>query len=141
MSFILKLIGGLSGQVYIYIALVLGCFSAGFYVEHLRYEEYRQEVQLAGQKQLAENTAKIKEQELINENIKQTYEARIDNIHSFYSGMHNTSGSPVSSDPKATISVNGETHNILSLAQECAATTQQLVTLQDWINQQIGLDK
>ena len=35
MKFLLNLIGGLGGQAYLYIALVFGGFSAGFYVEHL----------------------------------------------------------------------------------------------------------
>jgi hypothetical protein len=140
MNFLLKLIGGIGGQTYIYIALVLGSFGAGFYVEHLRYMEYRQEVQIAAEKQIAENEAKIKEQELINENIKQTYEARLTGIHTFYSGMLNSGSGAVSSVPNATITVNGETHNILSVAEECAATTAQLITLQDWVNQQISLE-
>ena len=141
MNFLLKLIGGIGGQTYIYIALVLGGFSAGFYVEHLRYMEYRQEVQIVAEKQIAENEAKIKEQELINENIKQTYEARLTSIHTFYTGMLDSRSSPVSSVPNATITVNGETHNILSVAEECSVTTAQLMTLQDWVNQQISLNK
>ena len=141
MNFLLKLIGGIGGQTYIYIALVLGGFSAGFYVEHLRFVEFRQEVQIAGEKQQAETEAKIKEQELINENIKQTYEARLTSIHTFYTGMLDSRSSPVSSVPNATITVNGETHNILSVAEECSVTTAQLMTLQDWVNQQISLNK
>jgi len=141
MSFLLKLIGGFGGQVYLYIALVFGGFSAGFYVEHLRFSDYRQEVQIAGEKQQAETAAKIKEQEIINENIKQTYEARLTGIHTFYTGMLDSRSGAVSSVPNATITVNGETHNILSVAEECSVTTAQLMTLQDWVNQQISLNK
>jgi len=141
MNFLLKLIGGIGGQTYIYIALVFGGFGAGFYVEHLRYMEYRQEVQIVAEKQIAENEAKIKEQELINENIKQTYEARLTSIHTFYTGMLDSRSGAVSSVPNATITVNGETHNILSVAEECSVTTAQLMTLQDWVNQQISLNK
>jgi len=141
MNFLLKLIGGIGGQTYIYIALVFGGFGAGFYVEHLRYMEYRQEVQIVAEKQIAENEAKIKEQELINENIKQTYEARLTSIHTFYTGMLDSRSGAVSSVPNATITVNGETHNILSVAEECSVTTVQLITLQDWVNQQISLNK
>ena len=140
MKFLLNLLGGLGGQTYIYLALVCGSFGAGFYVEHLRFVDFKQEVQIAGEKQQAETAAKIKEQEIINENIKQTYEARLTGIHTFYSGMLNSSSSPVSSVPNATITVNGETHNILSVAEECSITTTQLITLQDWVNQQVNLD-
>ena len=139
MSFLLKLIGGFGGQVYLYIALVFGGFSAGFYVEHLRFSDYRQEVQIAGEKQQAETAAKIKEQEIINENIKQTYEARLTSIHSFYSGMLDTRGGIVSSDPNATITINGETHNFVDVASQCAATTEQLRTLQEWVRDEVEI--
>jgi len=138
MSFLLKLIGGFGGQVYLYIALVFGGFSAGFYVEHLRFSDYRQEVQIAGEKQQAETAAKIKEQELINENIKQTYEARLTNIHTFYTGMLNSRSGAVS-DPNATITINGETHNIVDLASQCATTTEQLRTLQEWVRSEVEI--
>jgi len=140
MSFLLKLIGGFGGQVYLYIALVFGGFSAGFYVEHLRFSDYRQEVQIAGEKQQAETAAKIKEQEIINENIKQTYEARLTSIHTFYTGMLDSRTRNLSaSDPNATITINGETHNLLLVAEQCAQTTEQLMTLQEWVNQQVNL--
>ena len=140
MNFLLKLLGGIGGQIYIYLALVLGSFGAGYYVEHLRFMDFKQEVQIAGEKQQAETASKIKEQEIINENIKQTYEARLTSIHSFYSGMLDTRSGVVSSDPNATITINGQTHNLLLVAEQCAQTTEQLMTLQDWVNQQIALN-
>jgi len=139
MSFLLKLLGGIGGQIYIYLALVLGGFGAGFYVEHLRFADFRDQVKIVAEKQQAETDAKIKEQELINENIKQTYEARLTNIHTFYSGMLNSRSGVVSSDPNATITINGETHNLLLVAEQCAQTTEQLMTLQEWVNQQVNL--
>ena len=139
MNFLLKLLGGIGGQIYIYLALVLGSFGAGYYVEHLRFMDFKQEVQIAGEKQQAETASKIKEQEIINENIKQTYEARLTSIHSFYSGMLDSRSSIVSSDPNATITINGQTHNLLLVAEQCAQTTEQLMTLQSWIIQQSEL--
>ena len=141
MNFLLNLLGGASGQVYLYMALVFGGFSAGFYVEHLRYAEYKANVVAAGEKQIEQNKAKIKEQEIINKGVTDAYEARISGIHLMYSGMHNASGSPVSSVPNATITINGTTINTLDFAEQCATTTQQLESTQDWIRSQIGLDK
>ena len=140
MSFLLKLLGGFGGQIYIYLALVLGGFGAGYYVEHLRYMDFKQEVQIVTEKQQAKTDAKIKEQEIINENIKQTYEARLTSIHTFYTGMLNSRSGAVSSDPNATITVNGETHNIVDVASQCAATTEQLRTLQEWVRDQVKLN-
>jgi len=139
MSFLLKLLGGIGGQIYIYLALVLGGFGAGFYVEHLRFADFRDQVKIVAEKQQAETDAKIKEQEIINENIKQTYEARLTSIHTFYTGMLNSRSGVVSSDPNATITINGETHNVLLVAEQCAQTTEQLMTLQEWVNQQVNL--
>lgn len=141
MNFILSLLGGIGGQVYIYLALVFGGFGAGFYVEHLRYAEYKAEVVAAGERQIEQNKAKIKEQQLINKGVTDAYEARISSIHSMYSGMHNASSSPVSSVPNATITINGTTINTLDFAEQCANTTQQLESTQEWIRSQIGLDK
>ena len=140
MGFLLNLLGGTSGQVYIYLALVFGGFGAGFYVEHLRYAEYKTEVVAAGERQIAENKAKAKEQEIINENVAKTYQDNINNIHSFYGRMLDLSSGAMSANGTATITINGQTHNLLSVAEQCAQTTQQLESLQDWINQQVGID-
>jgi len=140
MGFLLNLLGGTSGQVYIYLALVFGGFGAGFYVEHLRYAEYKTEVVAAGEKQIAENKAKAKEQEIINENVAKTYQDNINNIHAFYGRMLDTSSGAMSPNGTATITINGQTHNLLSVAEQCAQTTEQLESLQDWINQQVGID-
>jgi len=140
MKFLLNLIGGLGGQAYLYIALVFCGFSAGFYVEHLRYAEYKADVVAAGERQIAENKAKAKEQEIINENVAKTYQDNINNIHTFYGRMLDTSSGAMSPNGTATITINGQAYNLLSVAEQCAQTTQQLESLQDWINQQVGLD-
>jgi hypothetical protein len=140
MKFLLNLIGGLGGQAYLYMALVFGGFSAGFYVEHLRFAEYKADVVAAGERQIAENKAKAKEQEIINDNVAKTYQDNISNIHTFYSRMLDTSSGAMSPNGTATITINGQTYNLLSVAEQCAQTTQQLESLQDWINQQVGLD-
>jgi hypothetical protein len=140
MKFLLNLIGGLGGQAYLYMALVFGGFSAGFYVEHLRFAEYKADVVAAGERQIAENKAKAKEQEIINDNVAKTYQDNINNIHTFYSRMLDTSSGAMSPNGTATITINGQAYNLLSVAEQCAQTTQQLESLQDWINQQVGLD-
>ena len=122
------------------IGLVCGIFFAGWHTRDRDFTIYKDQVRIAAEKQQAETAAKIKEQEIINENIKQTYEARLTSIHSFYSGMLDSRSSIVSSDPNATITINGETHNLLLVAEQCADTTTQLIALQGWINQQAGLD-
>jgi hypothetical protein len=141
MNFILSLLGGASVQIYIYLALVFGSFGAGFYVEHLRFVDFQDEIKIVAEKQIEQNKSKIKEQELINKGVSDAYEARINSIHLMYSRVYNTSSSPVSSVPNATITINGTTINTLDFAEQCANTTQQLESTQDWIRSQIGLEK
>jgi hypothetical protein len=140
MNFLLSLLGNIGGQTYIYIALLFGGFSAGFYVEHLRFADFKNEVQIVAEKQIAENKAKEKEQQLVNKGVEDAYKANLSNVHSFYNGLLNTSSGTTSSIPKATFVINGQTLNVVSLAEQCANTTEQVIALQDWINQQVGLD-
>ena len=93
----------------------------------------------AGERQIAENKAKAKEQEIINDNVAKTYQANINSIHNFYNGMHNASSGSMSYNADSTVSIDGKTYNTLLVAEQCAQTTEQLESLQDWINQQVGI--
>ena len=140
MNLIFSFLGSISGQIYIYIALVFSSFGAGFYVEHLRFADYKNEVAIVAEKQIAENKAKEKEQQLVNKGVEDVYKANLSNVHSFYNGLLNASSSTTSSIPQTTFVINGQTLNVVSLAEQCASTTEQVIALQDWINQQVGLD-
>ena len=141
MSFLLNLLGGLNGQTVIYLVLVLGSFSSGFYIEHIRFVDFQDKVKIVAEQQIAENKAKLKEQELINRGVTDAYNANVSNIHNFYHRMLNDTGSgAMSSVPNTTITINGTTINTLDFAEQCATTTQQLESTQDWIRTQIGLD-
>ena len=141
MSFLLNLLGGLNGQTVIYLVLVFGGFSSGFYIEHIRFVDFQDKVKIVAEQQIAENKAKLKEQELINSGVTDAYNANVRNIHNFYHRMLNDTGSgAMSSVPNTTITINGTTINTLDFAEQCATTTQQLESTQDWIRTQIGLD-
>ena len=140
MNFLISLLGGLSGQTYIYLVLVFGSFSSGFYIEHIRFVDFQDKVKIVAEQQIAENKAKIKEQELINRGVTDAYNANVSNIHTFYNRMLNTDSGATTTLSTASITINGETHNLLLVAEQCADTTTQLISLQDWINQQAGLD-
>jgi hypothetical protein len=121
------------------VLLLAGAWYFGYSFEHSRFVKFQAVVREEAQKQIAENEAKVKEQEIINKGVQDAYEARIASIHAMYNGMHNTSSSAVSSVPNATLTINGNTVNTLDFAEQCANTTQQLESLQDWVNQQVGL--
>ena len=140
MSFLLNLLGGLNGQTVIYLVLVFGGFSSGFYIEHIRFVDFQDKVKIVAEQQIAENKAKLKEQELINRGVTDAYNANVSSIHTFYNRMLNTDSGATTTLSTASITINGETHNLLLVAEQCAQTTQQLVSLIDWTNQQIGLN-
>ena len=140
MNFILSLLGGSSVQIYIYLAVLFAGFSSGFYVEHLRFVDFQDGVKIVAEKQIAENKAKEKEQELINRGVTDAYNANLSNVHNFYNRMLDTSSGAMSTNGTATITINGEAHNLLLVAEQCANTTTQLIALQGWINQEAGLD-
>ena len=140
MSFLFNLLGGLNGQTVIYLVLVFGGFSSGFYIEHIRFVDFQDKVKIVAEQQIAENKAKLKEQELINRGVTDAYNANVSSIHTFYNRMLNTDSGATTTLSTASITINGETHNLLLVAEQCAQTTQQLVSLIDWTNQQIGLN-
>ena len=140
MSFLFNLLGGINGQTVIYLVLVFGGFSSGFYIEHIRFVDFQDKVKIVAEQQIAENKAKVKEQELINRGVTDAYNANVSNIHTFYNRMLNTDSGATTTLSTASITINGETHNLLLVAEQCAQTTQQLVSLIDWTNQQIGLN-
>ena len=140
MNFILSLLGGSSVQIYIYLAVLFAGFSGGFYVEHLRFVDFQDGIKIVAEKQIAENKAKEKEQELINRGVTDAYNANLSNVHNFYNRMLDTNSGAMSTNGTAAITINGETHNLLLVAEQCADTTTQLIALQGWINQEAGLD-
>lgn len=115
----------------------LALFGVGYgKYEHNALVTYKAEVATIADKQIAENKAKIKEQELINKGVINEYQTKLSAIKSYYGGLHNSSSGKMPPFSNTTSTVNGSTSDQL-LA--CAYTTQQLVSLQDWIKQQAGL--
>ena len=121
-------------QIVVGIVLLSGCFYG--YVEHNRFEAYKTEIKNIAKEQEAKNESIRTQQELINKTTKETYEAKLSAIKSYYGGLHNSSSGQMPTFSNASSTANGSTSDQL-LA--CAYTTQQLVSLQNWIKQQAGL--
>jgi hypothetical protein len=139
MNFLINLLGGLGGQVYIYLALVFGGFSAGFYVEHLRFDAYQVRVEAAGKAQEAKNEQILKEQQVTTERITNDYKNNIARIHTYYSGMHVNPSSSAMSVTSTTVPFIDGTPSDPQFIEKCAMTTQQLESLQEWIREQVGI--
>jgi hypothetical protein len=132
-------IGGSSVQIYIYLALLVAGFGGGFYLEHLRFQEFRLEVEAAG-KAAEEHTKAVEQQHaLINKEIANDYQTKLNAIRNFYSsGVRNPSSGTMSGISPAPKGTDAATAYPI-LAEQCTRTTLQLTELQDWINQQAGI--
>jgi len=139
MNFLMNLFGGTSGQIYIYLALVLGGFGGGFYIEHLRYSEYRNEVSIAAQKQEEESAQKEKEQQIAIKDLENEYQIKLSNDHNYLSRMLDSSPKQLSSLNSTTITINGTTKSCMAIATDSADDAQQIISLQDYINNQLQI--
>lgn len=121
-------------KILICAVLLLLSFIGGFYVEHLRFQAYQEKVISDGKAQEQHNKDLLKQRDLENAKIKSDYSSQLAIIKRLY----NTSGSDLSSPSATLISVNGYTTDPV-FAEQCAATTAQLVSLQQWVKDQVGL--
>jgi hypothetical protein len=107
--------------------------------EHTQYVEFKAEVVAAGKAQEAHNEAVQKQQDLITKGIQNDYESKLAAVRNYYSGMQLNPSSRsvpgISAAPKGT---DAETAYPI-LAGQCAETTAQLNSLQDWVNEQVGI--
>jgi hypothetical protein len=122
------------------VALIIAamCFTYGRH-EHTQYMEFKAEVTAAGKAQEALNTSIQKQQDLITKGIKNDYESKLAAVRNYYGGMQlNPSSRPVSGISPAPKGTDAETAYPI-LTGQCAATTAQLTSLQDWVNAQVGI--
>lgn len=109
----------------------------GFSYEHKKFTAYKTEVALIAERQNAKNDSIKKQSDLINKGIQNEYEARLSAIRSHYTnGVRNSSSGKLPAIPNSTFSADGKAADI-ELA--CAYTTQQLISLQNWIKEQTGI--
>lgn len=106
--------------------------------EHFAFKQYRMEVESTAKAQQIVIDGLNKQREIATKGIENAYKSKIDAIRANYGRMHDTSGGAMPTIPNTTIRVDDPTANIV-FAEQCTETTQQLVSLQDWINLQVGI--
>ena len=127
-------------QFYIYAAcavIALGGLGYGKY-ESAKYDAYVSKAELAAKEQELANKSKAKEAAQVNEKVKNDYENRIALIKRTYGGMRLTNTNPAGT-VSATPSPTDGTPTDPKFIEKCAITTQQLVSLQGWLSEQIGI--
>lgn len=117
------------------IVLVAGLFGAGYYKgysgEKQRFDQFKADLEAQVKAQEAINESIKKQQDIIGKSIRSDYENKLNAIKSYYGGVRQQSSTnSLSAISNSAIGLDGKATN---LELNCAYTTQQLVSLQDWI--------
>lgn len=127
-------------STWIMIALsvaAIGGLGYGKY-ESAKYDAYVSKQELAAKEQEMIIKAKEKEAAQVNEKVKNDYENKLALIKRTYGGMRLSGASETSQVSGTSSSIDG-TPADPKFIEKCAITTQQLVSLQAWLNEQIGI--
>ena len=127
-------------QFYIYAALSLAAIGGIGYgkYESVKYDAYVSKQELAAKEQEMINQAKAKEANQVTEKVKNDYQNKLALIKHTYSGMRLTSSGQTGTISTTTSATDGTASDPQFIAK-CAMTTQQLESLQAWLNEQIGI--
>ena len=122
------------------VVLVCGVFFAGWHTRDREFTIYKDQVRIAAEKQQAENESIQKQQALINKGIQDEYDAKLSLLRQYYAnGVRNNNGASTVSGISSTTKLSDAIAAYNQLASDCAATTLQVVTLQQWVNEQLGV--
>ena len=113
-------------------AALLGSAYLGYSFEHIRFMVFKAEVETVAREQKAKNESVQKQQALVHKGIVNEFQAKLGALRNRYDGVQYTSGGQLPSLSNPAGSINGAPANF---TLDCAITTQQLVSLQDWIRE------
>ena len=125
----------------LFTVVLCSVFYFGYHIGNSKYVSLKQETELLAKAQEAQVESITKQQTLVTKGIQDEYEAKLSAIRNYYkstSVWNNPSSSKVSglsTAPSVTDVVTA--YNVL--AGQCAETTAQVVELQKWINEQVGI--
>ena len=123
-------------KIGLYAVLVALVFGAGYYKgfshERDRFVAFKTELEAKAKAQDMLNKAAEQKNKLIAENVKNEYEARLAALRNYYVGLRHTNSNKMPSVSNSTHRVDEATTDPIFIGQ-CAATTLQLISLQNWI--------
>jgi len=123
------------------VVFVISVFYAGWHTRDVDYMAFKKEVEAVAKAQEAHVESVKKQQELVNKGIKDEYDAKLTAVRNYYkstSVWNNPSSSQVPGISAAPSSADVITAYTV-LAGQCAETTVQLIQLQKWLNEQVGI--
>ena len=130
-------------NTWIMIGLIIAAISGFGYgrYEHNKYVEFKLSVEVAQKAQEAHVESITKQQALVTKGIKDEYDAKLTTLRNYYksTSMWNNNGSSKMSGLSTAPSATDVIASYNQLAGACAETTLQLVSLQKWLNEQIGI--
>lgn len=120
-------------SVLILVSIYVKGHSDGCNSVQVKFDAYKEEVVKEATIQDAKNTVLIKQQAMINKGASDAYKANLSAVNNYYHGVrYTTSGDPVSSISLSPAGANASPSYPVLIGQ-CAQTTLQLTTLQQWI--------
>jgi type II secretory pathway pseudopilin PulG len=121
------------------VFLLLGAFASGWALRNRDFNDYKREVSNAAKAQEAHVESIKKQQEITTTAIQKEYDAKLTLLRQYYAnGVRQPNTSKLPNISNTTNGLDAITaYNIL--AGQCAEATQQLISLQEWINEQIGI--
>ena len=128
---------------YVKVGILVGLcsivFGSGYWMGYSRYIEYKKQIDIAAKEQEAHVESIKKQQEITTKGIEKEYEAKLALLRNYYaSGVRQPNTSKLPTLSNTTNGLDAITaYNLL--AGQCAEATQQLVSLQEWTKQQIGI--
>ena len=127
-------------KIILLIGLVCGIFFAGWHTRDRDFTIYKDQVRIEAEKQQAHTESIQKQQEITTKGIQNEYDAKLALLRQYYAnGVRNNNGSNTMSSISSTSKLSDAIAAYNQLASDCAATTLQVVTLQQWINEQIAI--
>jgi len=122
------------------IAFVCGVFFAGWHTRDRDFTIYKDQVRVEAEKAQAHTESVQKQQALITKGIQDEYDAKLALLRQYYAnGVRNNNGGNSVSSISSTSKLSDAITAYNQLASDCAATTLQTITLQQWISEQIGI--
>ena len=129
---------------YVKVSILVGLsailFGSGWWMGYSRYLEYKKSVEIAVKAQEEKVKSIRSQQELVTKGIQDEYDAKLALIRQYYAnGVRQPNSVSAPASLSTTSAIANASAAYAELAGQCAETTQQLVSLQKWINEQVGI--
>ena len=131
------IIGGLAA---IASSFIFGLWK-GYSYEHEKFMDFKAKTELIAKEQQAKIDSIVKQNQVVNEGIKNEYESKMAAVRNYYAQWvrDNAGSGKLPSIPGTPQGVDAATANAI-LAGQCAETTAQLSSLQEWIRLQVKIN-